>query len=64
MAAISGILLALTARTGPLILRHPKIGKTVQCGSDDTELSAEVAYRRERERIEDYQRRGYRRAWR
>lgn len=64
MAEISGIILALAGCTGPVILRHPETGKTVQCGSDDTEQSAEVAYRRERECIEDYQRRGYKRVWR
>ena len=59
--AMSGTLAVLASCTGPVILRHPETGKTVQCGPDDTDQSAEAAYRRERDCIEDYQRQGYRR---
>jgi hypothetical protein len=59
--AISGTLVVLAACTGPVILRDPQTGKTVQCGSDDTEQSAEVAYQRQRDCIEEYQRQGYKR---
>jgi len=57
--AISGTLVVLAGCTGPVILRDPQTGKTVQCGPDDTEQSAEVAYQREGTCIEDYQRQGY-----
>jgi len=59
--AISGTLVVLAGCTGPVILRHPETGKTVQCGPDDTAQSAEVACQRERDRIEHYQRQGYKR---
>jgi hypothetical protein len=44
-----------------VILRHPQTGKTVHCGPDDTEQRADVAYQRERDCIEAYQRQGYKR---
>ncbi len=59
--AISGTLVVLAGCTGPVILRHPETGKTVQCSPDDTEQPAEVAYQRQRECIEDYERQGYKR---
>lgn len=59
--ALSGTLVVLTGCTGPVILRHPETGKTVQCSSDDTERSADVAYQRQRDCIEEYQRQGYKR---
>lgn len=59
--AVSGTLAFLAGCTGPVILRHPETGKTVQCGADDTEESAEAAYQRQRDCIEQYQRQGYKR---
>jgi hypothetical protein len=59
--AISGTLIFLAGCTGPVMLRHPQTGKTVQCGPDDMDQSAEVAYQRERDCIENYQRQGYKR---
>jgi hypothetical protein len=44
-----------------VILRDPETGKTVQCRADDTDQSAEVAYQRQRDCIDDYQRQGYKR---
>jgi len=59
--AISGTMVVLAGCTGPVILRDPETGKTVQCGPEDTEQSAEVAYQRQRACIEQYQRQGYKR---
>ena len=59
--AIGVTLIVLAGCTGPVTLRDPQTGKTVQCGPDDTEQSAEVAYQRERDCIEYYQRQGYKR---
>jgi hypothetical protein len=59
--ALSGTLVVLAGCTGPVILRDPQTGKTVQCSPDDTGQSAEVAYQRQRDCIEDYQRQGYKR---
>ena len=61
--ATSVTLVLLAACTGPVILRDPQTGKTVRCGSDDTKLPAEVAYQRQRDCIEQYQRQGYKRVW-
>ena len=46
---------------GLVTIRDPETGKTVRCGPDDLDQSAEVAYQRERDCIENYQRRGYKR---
>ncbi len=43
--AFSGTLVVLAGCTGPVILRDPQTGKTVQCGPDDTEQSAELHQR-------------------
>ena len=59
--AISGTMVVLVCCTGPVILRDPETDKTVQCAPDDMGQSAEVAYHRERDCIEDYQRQGYKR---
>lgn len=59
--AISGTVVFLAGCTGPVILRDPQTGKTVQCGTDDTGQSAEVAYQRQRDCIEEYQQQGYKR---
>jgi len=59
--ALSGTLLVLAGCTGPVILRDPQTGKTVQCGPDETEQRADVAYQRQRDCIEEYQRQGYKR---
>jgi hypothetical protein len=58
--ALSGTLVVLGC-IGPVILRDPQTGKTVQCSPDDTNESAEVAYQRQRDCIENYQRQGYKR---
>jgi hypothetical protein len=59
--AITGTLIVLAGCTGPVILRDPQTGKAVQCGSDDREQRAEVAYQRERDCIANYERQGYKR---
>lgn len=59
--AMSGAVAVLAGCTGPVILRHPETGKTVQCSPDDTNQRAEIVYQRERDCIEAYQRQGYRR---
>lgn len=59
--AITGTLIVLAGCTGPVILRDPQTGKTVHCGPDETEQRADVAYQRERDCIEAYQRQGYKR---
>jgi hypothetical protein len=59
--AITGTFMVLAGCTGPVILRHPETGKTVQCSPDDREQPADVAYQRERDCIEAYERQGYKR---
>jgi len=54
--ALSGTLVCVAGCTGPVMLRDPQTGKTVQGGADDTEQSVEVAYQPERACIETYQR--------
>src|SRR5215831_19641849 len=51
-------MVVLVCCTGPVILHDPETGKTVQCAPDDMGQSAEVAYHRERDCIENYQRQG------
>jgi len=54
--ALSGTLVCVAGCTGPVMLRDPQTGKTLQGGPDDMEQSAEVAYQPERAWTVEYQR--------